>query len=69
MVVIMHVIPLNGKWEITDMPDGAADCGPYDTKAEAESDRTGMARFLRHENEPGFVTCDPPKQKPQPTLF
>lgn len=38
---------------------GFADYGPvgsYGTKAEAESDRIGMIRFIRHQNEPGYVT-------------
>jgi hypothetical protein len=64
----MHVIPRNGKWEITDMPDGEPDCGPYTTRAEAESDRIGMARFFRDENKPGFLTSEKPKPVPQPTL-
>jgi hypothetical protein len=32
------------------------DCGPYDTKAEAESDRVGMARFFRHGHKRSFWT-------------
>jgi hypothetical protein len=32
--------------------------GPYDTKAEAESDRVGMERYLRHGHKPGFMTTD-----------
>ncbi len=30
--------------------------GPYETKAEAQSDRRGVQRFLRHQHEPGFVS-------------
>jgi len=32
--------------------------GPYETKAEAESDRRGIMRTIRYENEPGFMTSD-----------
>ena len=34
----------DGYW-IREVPDGP-DCGPDDRKADAESDRSGMARFL-----------------------
>lgn len=47
----------DGKWWITG-PDLEVECGPYDTKAEAESDRVGMQQFERHQHKPGFVTCD-----------
>jgi hypothetical protein len=32
---------------IVELPDGIPDHGPYDTKAEAESDRAGLARTFR----------------------
>jgi len=32
--------------------------GPYDTRAEAEADRRGMARFDRYCDEPGFITSE-----------
>jgi len=46
----------DGFW-ITGLPKGP-DCGPYNTRKEADSDRRGMERFLRHEREEGFVTVD-----------
>ena len=47
----------DGKWWITGR-DMEVECGPYDTKAEADSDRIGMKKFWLHEGKPGFVTCD-----------
>ncbi len=46
-------------WWITGQPDTEPDCGPYGTKAEADSDRVGLARFYRHGHRRDFVTCDP----------
>ena len=34
----------HGCWWIRDIP-GGGDCGPYDTKQEANDDRIGLARF------------------------
>ena len=45
----------NGKWIIWD--DGKP-YGPYNTKTEAESDRVGMERFLRHGHKPGYLTSE-----------
>jgi hypothetical protein len=42
-------------WWIAGIPD-CEPCGPYDTRAEAESDRRGMERFLRHQHLANFVT-------------
>lgn len=39
------------------------ECGPYETKTEAESDRRGLSRFLRDEDKAGFVTSDPLKTR------
>jgi hypothetical protein len=30
--------------------------GPYNTKAEADEDRRGLARTFKYSEEPGFVT-------------
>ena len=49
-------------WWITGLPDTDPDCGPYETKQEAESDRRGLARFYRHENKRGFVTGTPDRK-------
>ncbi len=45
-----------GWWIFGD--ESAGPMGPYDTKAEAESDACGLRRFNRHENEPGYVTSE-----------
>jgi len=34
-------------WWITRIPKGTPDCGPYDTKAEAERDARGMGRYFK----------------------
>ena len=44
-------------WWITGVPD-APDCGPYGTKAEADSDRKGMERFFQNEDDRGFFTVE-----------
>ncbi len=54
---------IHGKWWITEMPSSELNCGAYGTKAEAEEDRVGMERFDRHENKPGYVTCDSIRRK------
>ena len=49
----------DGWWitKITEIPD-CDDCGPYSTKAEAESDRRGLERFFKHEDKKWFITSD-----------
>lgn len=32
--------------------------GPYDNRREAEADLRGMLRFVRRQDEPGFVSVD-----------
>ena len=49
-------VEATGKWVI--WTDDKEPVGPYDTKAEAESDRVGMERFIRHQNKPGYITAD-----------
>jgi hypothetical protein len=34
-------------WWITNLPEGFDDCGPYDTRVEAEEDRAGVERTLK----------------------
>ncbi len=46
----------DGYW-ITDLPD-APNCGPYDRKADAQSDRKGLRRFFKHEHKRDFFTVD-----------
>ncbi len=53
----------SGWWILGIEEDGQPlDCGPYDTKAEAESDRVGMARTLRHMDDRDWWTTDPRRQ-------
>lgn len=38
-------------WWIVNVPDSVTECGPYDTKAEADEDRRGLRRtFQRLDN-------------------
>ena len=53
----MELMKRTDGWWITGVPD-TDDCGPYDRKADAESDRRGMARFFRHADERDFFTVD-----------
>ncbi len=53
----MEVELIDGKWEITGVPE-VGNCGPYGTKQEAEADKRGLERFYKYENVPGFVTTD-----------
>ena len=50
----MRVEQKHGSWWIVEIPD-CDDCGPYSTKAEAESDRRGMERFYKYADKPWFV--------------
>lgn len=34
-------------WWIINVPDSVTECGPYDTKAEADDDRRGLARTFK----------------------
>lgn len=38
------------------------DCGPYETRAEADEDRGGLERTLKYIDEPGFWTSDGKQQ-------
>ncbi len=53
----------DGYW-ITNISDSPA-CGPYDCKSDAAKDRTGMARFFKHEDERAFFTVE---RQPGPTV-
>ena len=64
----MNVLTLthrpSGWWIVGLEDDGQAfDCGPYETKAEAEDDRAGMTRFLRHWDKPYYMSCDSPRER------
>jgi len=54
---------MSGKWCITGESefqgmDLGLPYGPYNSKTEAESDRVGMVRSLRHFDEAGYWTTD-----------
>ncbi len=53
----MKTVKRAGQWWITEVP-GCLDCGPYETKDEAEDNRHGMERFVRHVDKPGYMTGD-----------
>lgn len=44
-------------WWITGVPE-SEDCGPYDTKKEAEEDRVGLARTEKNMDRRAFWTCE-----------
>lgn len=52
----MKVAQVGDKWII--WTDDKEPIGPYDTKAEAESDRAGMERFYKLHDKPGYITSD-----------
>lgn len=43
-------------WIVGDAEYGPI--GPYDNKADAESDKRGLRRFEKHQNEDGYVSVD-----------
>lgn len=47
----------DGTWWVEGVPE-CEPCGPYETKAEAESDRRGMKRFLRYGDQREFMTSE-----------
>lgn len=38
-------------WWIEGLPEDTPDCGPYETKAEADDDRRGLERFFNNREE------------------
>ena len=42
-------MPDSGEWWIVNVPDSISECGPYDTRKDAETDRIGLVRFFNHE--------------------
>jgi hypothetical protein len=52
----MHTVQVGKIWVI--FTDDREPIGPYDTKAEAESDRKGLERFYRHGHKPGYMTTE-----------
>jgi hypothetical protein len=53
----MHTVQVGKTWVIWN---GNEPYGPYETRKEAESDRIGMEKFLRHQDKPGFFTSEKP---------
>lgn len=51
----MRTVQVNGIWIIWNDYESY---GPYTTKAEAESDRIGMERFVRLQDKPGYMTTE-----------
>ena len=64
---------INGGWWVVGLPQTApgdpAECGPYDTKADAESDRRGLARFYRENPQPRAETSPSPPPQPAPEVL
>ena len=56
----MEVVKRTDGWWILDVPD-SNDCGPYDTRSEAEDDRRGISRCFKYEDREGYITSDPKK--------
>ena len=58
MTVTLSLAHRAGSWFITGLADG--DLGPYQTRADAESDRHGVVRFYREVvDAPGVGTALP----------
>lgn len=51
-------IPECYECEVCDNCGSQDDVGPYDTKAEAEDDRRGLARSEKHKDDRAFWTCE-----------
>jgi len=47
-------------WWIIGIPD-VEDCGPYDSRGEADSDRRGMERTLKNINNHSYFTTEKPQ--------
>jgi len=53
----------NGWWIVMDSRGESEEYGPYETKAEASEGMRRLRRFLKFENEPGYVTADTKSSK------
>jgi len=56
----MKSVKRSDGWWITNIPE-CEDCGPYDTKAEAEDDQRGLERFEKYGHLRSFCTGDRPR--------
>lgn len=54
-MAILAVVRRDGKWWILD-EDDPEPIGPYDTRAEAETDARGLRRFAKYTHLRAFVT-------------
>ncbi len=52
----MKILKLGKDWWIVS--DEYGHIGPYDKREEAVSDKRGMIRFIRYQDEEGFITSD-----------
>lgn len=64
----MKTVKRKGEWWITGVPE-CEDCGPYDTKAEAEEDRVGLARTEKNMDKRSFWTCERETQPLTPVVL
>jgi len=63
--MVLKTRKLGRHWWITgDENDGPY--GPYGTRAAAEEDRRGINQFVRHQDEPGFMTAESLRSDNQP---
>ena len=53
----MRVIKLQSDWWVTNVLY-CGNCGPYDTKEEAEESKRGLERTFQYEDEEDFITTD-----------
>jgi len=53
----MKIVRRNDGWWIAEVPE-CKDCGPYDTKAEAQDDKRGLEAFFKHGHKRPFVTAE-----------
>jgi hypothetical protein len=53
----VKVVKRKKEWWITGIED-CADCGPYDTKADAEDDMRGLKRFDKYCHLKSYWTCE-----------
>ena len=58
----MKLVKKADGWWITGVPE-CDDCGPYVSKADAESDRKGLQRTFDHVDDHSFFTIEKLKGK------
>jgi len=55
----METVEREDGWWITGVPD-CMDCGPYPTRAMADDDMRGMARYHKYSEKPGWFSVTSP---------